>query len=53
MDLIDDDDIGMRTFTDKDTSNETDREDFGTQWTDYSWNPNDLLDSEDSEEQDD
>jgi len=53
MDLIDDDDIGMRTFTDKDTSDETDREDFGTQWTDYSWNPNDLLDSEDSEEQDD
>jgi|TARA_R100000458_G_C8240831_1_gene219958 hypothetical protein len=52
MDLIDDEDFGMRTFTDKDTSHETDREDFGSQWTDYTWNPNDLLDSDDSEEQD-
>ena len=52
MDLVDDEDFGMRTFTDKDTSDETDREDFGSQWTDYTWNPNDLLDSDNSEEQD-
>jgi len=55
MDLMDDDDVGMRTFTETDTSDQIDREDFGKEWTDWSWNPNDLLDSKDSkdsEEQD-
>ena len=32
-----------RTFSDKDTSKETDREDFGTKWTDWSSDISDWL----------
>ena len=38
------------TFTDEDTSDETDRDDYGSQWTDWTNNPHDLLDSENNDE---